>query len=460
MVTRDDIVRSTSATLLKKTAHVRFNAISIDSRSIKKGDVFFAIKGPRFDGHDFVGQAVKAGATAVVVSKPIKDLSASGKTIKASIFLVKDTGLALGKLAQWLRRKHAIPFIAITGSSGKTTTKEMVAAVLSGNHRVLKNIGTFNNHIGVPLTIFQLKKSHTVGVVEIGTNHFGEIASLSQIVMPEVAVITNIGSSHLEFLKDTHGVLQEKTSIIRHLEKPKILLLNRDDALLRAMRLPQAVKVFSFGINEKSDFSASHITSRNNRLEFVFNHRHVFSLKTFGLFNIYNALASIGCGLLFGVGIDAIRRRLENFEFPKQRLRSIDCAGFNIIDDSYNSNPSSLRQAVESMSCYQAQGRRIVVMGDMLELGKQALQLHREVGAFIARSPIDMLVTFGELSKASAEAAKEKSSKHAAIRSFDSKEELISFLKDNLQTNDTVLIKGSRLLKMEDITVSLQSHVI
>lgn len=461
MVSLHDIIHSTSARLLQRADQERFKDISLDSRTTKQGDVFFAIKGKRYDGHDFVVQAIKRGAKAVIVAKNISNTVKSKNTsARVTVLKVRDTSVALGKLAALYRLKYAIPLIAITGSSGKTTTKEIIAAVLSGENRVLKNFGTHNNHIGVPQALFQLNRRHDVCIVELGTNHFGEISYLGNIVSPQVAVITNIGSSHLEFLKDAKGVLKEKRSIIHSLKEPKILLLNRDDVFLRKVTTPKAVTVLHFGIKEKSDFMASQISLRDNRIFFVLNKKYPFSLKTIGRFNIYNALVGISCGFIFGMSIKKIRSALENFEFPCHRLRKIDCARFSIIDDSYNSNPVSLRGAVESLLEYKTRGRRIVIMGDMLELGRRSLEFHRKMGAFIARKPIDMFVTLGTLSKASAQAAKMNNRDHCAIATFDSKSDLIKFVKNHLQVGDTLLIKGSRLLKMEDISTSLQNYAL
>lgn len=446
----EETVSAINAKLLSSSGSSLFRGVSSDSRTIKRGDIFFALKGDNFNGHDFVKEAIQKGASAVVLSKEI-----DGVGQKTNILKVKDTTLALGKLAKLYREKFNIPLLVITGSTGKTTTKDIVYSILATRYRTLRNFGTHNNQIGVPQTIFQINKSHQICALELGTNHFGEISYLSRVAAPQIAIITNIGPSHLEFLKDLKGVFREKMSILYHLQRPKIVLLNGDDKYLSKIRLSDAFKVFFFGQGRHCDFRATDVCLENNKISFVFNKKHRFYLNSVGRFNIYNALAGIGSGIIFGVGIASIKKSLENFQFPQNRLNKIDCQKFSILDDTYNSNPLSLMKAIESLVEYKATGRRILVMGDMLELGKSSLELHRQIGRFISQKPLDMLVTLGKLSKAAADALKSKSRGQKSIFNFDSKAELTNFLKDSIKAGDILLIKGSRLLRMEDITNSL-----
>ena len=439
----------------------RLRGVSLDSRTLKKDDIFFAIKGTRFDGHDFLMQAIKKGAGALVVEKHYDAaLLVRGKKNNCVILKVAHTKTALACLARFQRMSFEIPCIAITGSSGKTTTKELTASVLASRYRVLKNQGTYNNDIGVPLTLFGLNQKHEIAVVELGTNHFGEIARLSSLVCPQVGVITNIAGTHLEFLKNTQGVLKEKISMAQYLHGPKILLLNRDDALLQKVKIPRSLRVLYFSTKEKSDIMASRIVSSRKGLTFVLNKKHTFHLNTVGSFNIYNALAALSCGLVFGLSIRHMKNVLKHFIFPSHRLNRICCSHFSIIDDTYNSNPFSLRHAVESLVSCSNRGRRIVIMGDMLELGSRAHALHKQAGNFIAQKPIDMFITLGALSKMSARVAQSCNRDKRTIVSFDSKSDLVSFVKDHIQTGDTVLIKGSRFLKMEDIATSLKNYAL
>jgi UDP-N-acetylmuramoyl-tripeptide--D-alanyl-D-alanine ligase len=446
----DDLIRATKAKIIKKLDFNLFKGVSTDSRTIKKNEIFFALDGVNFDGHNFIEDAIKKGAKAIVVSKDMGNMKHN-----ISILKVKNTTLALGELAKFYRKKNSIPLLAITGSTGKTTTKDIISDVLASEYKVLSNFGTNNNHIGVPQTIFKINNKHDICVLELGTNHFGEISYLSSIAAPQIAVITNIGASHLESFGDLRGVLNEKKDVLKHLRMPKIVLLNGDDDFLRKIRLSRNFKVFYFGYNNKCDFTASNISVEKDRVSFYFNKKHKFYLNSFGSFNIYNALAAIACGLIFGVRIDNIRNALNNFQFPEKRLTRINCSRFSIIDDTYNSNPLSLRKAIESLVELKNEGRRILIMGDMLELGKRSIELHKEIGKLIANKPIDMLITLGKISKIAARVVQSESKDIKDVFSFDSKPELIYFLKDKIKSGDILLIKGSRALRMEDITSSL-----
>ncbi|MFC1708541.1 UDP-N-acetylmuramoyl-tripeptide--D-alanyl-D-alanine ligase [Candidatus Omnitrophota bacterium] len=445
-----EIANAIDAKLVRTSNYSSFKGVSTDSRTIKKGDVFFALKGDNFDGHDFIKDALKKGAKAVVISKEKKEIKQNVNVLK-----VKNTTVALGKLAKYKRKKHNIPLIAVTGSTGKTTTKDYIYDILTADYRALKNFGTHNNQIGVPETIFKINNRHEICVLELGSNHFGEISYLSSIAQPQVAVITNIGASHLEFLKDLKGVFKEKKSISSHLKKPKIVLLNGDDGFLRKIKLSKDFKVFFFGQKEGCDFRASNICIESNRLSFVFNKKHKFCLNSLGRFNIHNALAAIACGIIFGIGIKDIKKALGNFQFPQKRLNKINCHKFSIIDDTYNSNPLSLEKAIESLVEYKTRGRRILIMGDMLELGESSLELHRQMGKFISQKPLDVLITLGEFSRITADEAQIKSKNLRSVFTFDSKSKLIHFLRTRIKFGDVLLIKGSRLLRMEDITNSL-----
>jgi len=437
----------------KRFARIPFRQVCTDSRQLKKGDIFFAFIGDRFNGHNFVEVAVKKGASCVVVSRDIDFAH-----YKVPILKVSNAVGALGKIAQYCRdQERDTPLIAVTGSTGKTTTKEIIADILCKKYKTLKNFGTHNNFIGVPATVLKSNKKHDIGVLELGTNHFGEISYLAKIVQPQVAVLTNVGPSHLEFLRDEKGVLKEKSSVIKYLEKPKVLLINNDDPHLRKIKVSKETKVFTFGVNRKSDFMAEDIEIGDNFVSFRFKQKYTIYLNTLGKFNIYNALAGIGCGLIFGIGIRDIMEALQNFQFPSQRLKKIKFNSAFILDDTYNSNPLSLRGAINTLSEFKTRGRRILVMGDMLELGKKAEYFHRQIGSIVAKRPIDIFVTFGELSKSAADAARKKSNNKQEVFSSDSYIEVEAFLRERIQKEDVLLVKGSRFLKMENIITSLTS---
>ena len=446
----DEIIKATDGKLIQGQPGDKLKGISTDSRKLNPGDVFLALRGKNFDGHNFIPAVLKSGTACVIAQK------ITGFTLpKGVVFIqVRDTTLALGDLARFQRQKFNKPVIAVTGSNGKTTTKEMIAWVLSGKAKVLKNAGTQNNQIGLPQTLIQLKESYDFAVVEIGTNHFGEVDYLAKIAGPNIGLITNIGQSHLEFLKDLKGVFKEKTALLRNLTKPALALLNADDKLLKAiiMRQNKGMHVFSYGIKEKSDFSASAIRSENQQVRFKVNRKFDFILSTSGGFNVYNALAAIAVGRLLGRAYSELASRLENFKFPSGRLRFVQFRGVRFIDDTYNSNPLSLSCALETLGSLNCKGKRILVMGDMRELGSQKESLHRQIAGSITNS-CDLLVTVGDLARLTAVAARKRgwASKNIFCCASAAEARDLLFKKIVPGADDLVLVKGSRSMRMEEV---------
>jgi UDP-N-acetylmuramoyl-tripeptide--D-alanyl-D-alanine ligase len=458
-----ELISATGGSVVHAGSCANAVSISIDSRSIKKGHAFVAIPGKNFDGHDYISQALGKGAAAVIVRKGSR-VARPGKT---AVIEVPDTIAALGAIARFHRRRFNIPVIAITGSNGKTTTKDMLAWILSGRYKVLKNEGTKNNHIGVPMTLLQLDAFHRYAVVELGTNHFGEIGYLAGICEPTVAVITNIGPSHLEYFKDLSGVLKEKASIFRYLKKPGIGLMNSDDPMLAKMfssrsacrpRLSATNARFfaGFGIERPCDFQARAISRDKGAFKFVMHDNRKLSLPTMGRNNIYNALAAISVSRVLGLGYSVIAARLKNFVFPGGRLTLRQVADTCFIDDTYNANPVSLAQAIEALRSSQATGRRVLVMGDMLELGSLTEGFHRDAGRMAAGS-CDIFITVGKCSLAAASAAISqgfnKDNVFTCQTSAQAKDVLFNTVA--VRKDDIVLLKGSRGMKLEKILESI-----
>ncbi len=446
----DEIIQATKGLLIQGSLTDKINGISTDSRRLKPYAAFLALRGKIFDGHDFVAQALKLKARCLIVEKkPAFSIPPSVIVIK-----VKDTTLALGDIARFQRLKINLPVIAVTGSNGKTTTKEMIAWVLSDQVRVLKNEGTKNNQIGVPQTLIPLTKRDNFAVIEIGSNHFGEVDYLAKIARPNIGVITNIGPSHLEFLKDLKGVAKEKSTLLDNLVKPAIALLNSDDKLLKGLINRSSVgrQYFSFGIHEKSDFHASGIKLKGGRVEFKVNAKFNFELSSLGDYNIYNALAAIAVGRICGLSYPKIRARLVTFKFPKGRLNLVEFQGLRFIDDSYNSNPLSLRVALAALAAANCEGRKILIMADMLELGKQKELLHRQIARSITNT-CDLLIAVGSLARVTACAAKEDGmpAKHifCCVDALAARDLL--FKKIFPKADDLILVKGSRSMKMEKV---------
>ncbi len=470
MFTIQELILAAGAEVVKRGTYSAAGGISTDSRTLAPGDAFIAVKGDNFDGHSFIEDAVEKGAACIIRSRSfversgcLRTTTGSGRSGKAvpAVLAVENTVKAYGDIARFNRRRFPVPVIAITGSNGKTTTKEMLAWILSAQYNVLKNPGTKNNHIGVPAALLDLDENHDIMVLEIGTNHFGEVANLASICEPNIGIITNVGQSHLQYFGDERGVYREKSSLLAGLHMPGIAVLNADDIFFREDAFRNSVRPFvvGFGITSRVDFHAARISHTAGKLSFRLNNRYDFSLRTTGRHNVYNALAAVAAGTLFGVRLEDMSRRIAAFEFPEGRLKNRFINGVNFIDDTYNSNPFSFRQALCALAGLSCKGRKIVVMGDMLELGGQGKKFHREAGRSAARV-CDILITVGALSRFAADGARGSGLGAGDIFVCGSAEEAGNVLFNIIHAaeNDTVLVKGSRRLKLEQIFAARTKH--
>lgn len=439
-----ELLEATRGKLVSGQADSFVNDICIDSRNITKGCAFVAIKGDKFDGHDFIDQALKKGASCIIARR-------SKKLKGCALITVNDTIKALGDIARFHRNRFNIPVITVTGSNGKTTTKDMIASVLSTKFKVLKNEGTKNNHIGLPLTLLKLNNSFDIAVLEVGTNHFGEVKYLSSIAQANVGVITNIGQSHLEYFKNLSGVSREKLELIRNLRNPRVAILNGDDRFLRKVvyKNMSSPFVISVGIKEESDFNASAIKVCAGQPKFKVNGKFRFALNTLGYYNIYNSLLAIAVGRLFGLGYQDIARHLSAFNLPKGRLNFKEINKIKFIDDTYNANPLSLKQALGVLSSLSVKGRKILVLGDMLELGRRAQSLHDQALRDAIKS-CDTLITVGQFMATSA-AKKRFLKKNIFTCKFSSQVRDVLYKEVCVNPSDIVLVKGSRSMKMEEV---------
>ncbi len=436
---------------LDKISKKKITGVSTDSRKIKKGEIFFAIKGEKFDGHDFVSSAFRKGAVASVVN--LNWFEQNKDKFKGKILIaVEDTLKALGKLANAYRKGFDIPIIAVVGSNGKTTTKEMIACVLEQKYKVLKSEGNLNNQIGVPLTLFRLRKGHQVGVIEFGTNHFGEVRYLCEIAEPDYGLITNIGREHIEFFGDIEGVAKEEGSLFDYLfEKGGFVFVNLDDEYVRKIGEKFKNKM-TFGFSEDADVKAQIIGAdelARFRFKVKFSRREqVLKLKIPGEHLVINAVSAFAVGLKFGVPLSSIKKALQQYEPFSKRMEIIKVKGIVVINDTYNANPDSVIASLKTLSQMKCSGKRIAVLGDMLELGEYTEVAHREVGQKLGEFGIDYFLAYGEAMHYAYGVA---SQSVANAMYFGDKDLLVYHLFEIADRGDIILVKGSRGMKMEEI---------
>lgn len=437
--------------------NAEIDSVVIDNREAIKGSLFVAIKGERLDGHTFVEAAAKAGAAAALVSE---DGDYGIPYVK-----VEDTGKAFLTLANYYRKKFDIPIVGLTGSVGKTTTKEMIWNVLCAKFNAHKTEGNLNNEIGVPRVLFGLEKEHTAAVVEMGMNHKGEISRLTKTVEPTMAVITGIGVSHIENLGSREGILAAKLEIVEGLPPGATLILNADNDMLSTVTeesLGNKVKIKRFGIDTPADINAEGIVFGDNSTDFtasVCGEKFHVTLPTTGVHNVYDALAALLVGHGLGIENEAAAKALLSYTPSGMREKIEVVNGVTLIEDCYNASPDSVKALSETLKIKGGSDhRKIAVIADMLELGDYSEKAHRDCGAFLAKAGVDLLLTYGELSKYTAESAKE----NGVIRvfDFDDKKELTDHLCQMLKPGDVVAFKGSRGMKLEEVIESVKKGIM
>jgi UDP-N-acetylmuramoyl-tripeptide--D-alanyl-D-alanine ligase len=450
----EEIIEATGGDLLTGNS-VDFSGISIDSRTVSGNEIFFAIKGEIFDGHDFLDSALLKAKGAVVETRP--DPLPEGKVI----IRVEDTLRSLQDLAYFIRMKRNIPVVAITGSNGKTTVKEMIYTVLSTKFRTLKNEGNLNNHIGLPLSLVKLEEEDEMIVLEMGMNHAGEITRLCEIAVPSHGVITNVGSAHIGELGGYKALRAAKLEILGDLG---VVIVNADDRGLMEGLSESSFKgqVITFGIESESHVRAANIrTTRNGssfRLEMGNAGSTAISLKVHGIFNIYNALAAAAVSFPLGVTIDEIKSALEVYGGFPMRFEVTDEEGITVINDSYNANPASMEEAVRELVRMGAGGRVVAALADMKELGDFSEESHREIGRLLPEAGVDIFVAVGGMMEFAA-GESERSGKMSGVFRFSDSEEAGKEIHNILRKGDTVLIKGSRSMAMEKIIRSIRNVI-
>ena len=418
---------------------------SIDSRTLQAGDLFFAVRGERLDGHEFVEAALAKGAVGAVVRRD----RAAQYPVTANLLLVDDPLGALQHLGAAVRRLWGEPLIAVTGSAGKTTTKEAIAHVLATCHRVLKSQGNLNNQFGMPLQLLRLEPEHDLAVVEMGMSHAGEITELAHLAQPNCGVVTMVAPVHLEFFDSVAAIASAKYELIQSLPPGGIAILNADDEYVSQFGRDFHGKVITFGLHKPADVSARHVESRGplgSAFETVANGESVpATLPLLGEHNIYNALAAIAVGLEFAISLPEAAESLATLSAGDKRGEILNYAGATLINDCYNSNPKALDSMVRSLAQLPAR-RRVVVAGEMLELGPAAEAMHRECGKHMATAGIDLLLGVRGLAKAMVEGA---SAAGMRAEFVNTPEDAAEWLRREISPGDAVLLKASRGVRLE-----------
>ena len=454
------VLAATGGSLITGTEAARFSGIGIDSRRIDPGHLFVAVAGSRHDGHHFVADVVARGVKGIVVADdrvgdlPLDQMSAAGVTGVA----VADTIRALGLLAGFNRRRGPLMVLAITGSNGKTSTRMFTEQVISQQFTTLSTGGNFNNHIGLPLTLFRLSPAHQAAVLELGMNHAGELTYLGGICQPDVAIITNVGAAHLEGLGSIDNVLRAKAELLDTLGEQGAAILNADDARVAGLAEGLERRVVFFGTGRKAQVRAADVCLSEAGLTFTLatpsGHRPV-ALATPARVMVENALAAAAAGELMGISLDRIKAGLEAF-IPQSGRMGIRRLSHDIwvVDDTYNANPASMTAAVETLAGMRGRRRTIAVLGDMLELGPQSADLHRAVGQAVGDAGIDRLYVTGRFAAAVADGAmaRQMAATQIVVATRDA---IATQLEQVLRPGDLVLVKGSRGMAMEAVVESI-----
>ena len=443
-----DIVAATKGKLLQGLADLKFTRVSTDSRSLKKGDFYIPLKGPKFDGHDFISDAFSKGAGGCLTAREWE----AERVKESCVIRVEDTLKALGEMASAWRKRFEIPIVAVTGSSGKTATKEMIAAALSAAGPVCKTRGNLNNLVGLPLSLFETDATHCFGVFEIGMNAFGEISRLTEILQPTIGLITNVGPAHLEGVGDLEGVARAKGELFVGLSRSATALINLDDPLVAS--LPTRGKRLTFGTSPQAAIRSLGVKFQGGKMEVTIadpGGKNEFTLSVAGEHHAKNWLAAYAVCYAAGVSPDEAQRGIESFKLEKGRGEILT---FNrdlvVMDDSYNANPDSMKAAFSTFAIHFPRRRRVGILGEMLELGTKPPYWHEETGKTAADSGLELLIAFGDHADDMVRGYRSRKKSAPAV-AFPEMTQLTENLPRLLKDGDALLIKGSRGTAMERV---------
>ncbi len=455
-ITVGEILKAAEGSLICGDENCRINAVTTDSRKAEKGMLFIPLAGERFDGHDFINRAASGGVSAVITHKPVAPIDG------VSIVKVDDTLKAMQDIAAYYKSLFDIPTVGLTGSVGKTTTKDMLAAVLGTKYNTLKTQGNFNNEIGLPLTVFGLDDEYEAAVLEMGMSGFGEIHRLARVAQHDTAVITNIGMSHIEKLGSRDGIFKAKLEIIDFFNENNTLIVNGDDEYLKNVGNIVKCKTVMFGIDNKDcDVTAHSIeVLGENGVRFsvkVGQKEYGVHIRQAGIHNVYNALAAVCVGMRYDVPMDKIIYGLENFEPTAMRMSIERYGGVTVINDCYNASPASMEAALKVLADMD-RGRKVAVLGDMLEMGSFAPEAHRNVGVFAANTGADILVAVGKNAKHIADGALSAGMDRHSVLEMNETDLAAENINSIVMNGDAVLVKASRGMKFEKIIAEIAEN--
>lgn len=452
-LTLDQVVKAVEGKLIVKGTQTTFNKVSTDTRKIEEKSIFIALKGENFNGNEFITEAAEKGASLSIIDE-VK-FEAVDKYKELSIILVEDTGKALLDLAEFYRSTlKNLKVVSITGSTGKTSTKDITSAVLQSKFKVFKTAGNFNNEIGLPLMIFNLDNTYDVAVLEMGMSHFNEIHKMAKAARPDIALMTNIGISHIENLKTRENILKAKLEITDFFDKNSTLIVNEDNDLLSTIHSSK-YKVIKAAVDSEGDFKAFNLEINENGSKFSVREKDGVNFDNIeilvpGKHNVQNAMLAIACGRKMGLTYDEINSGIKNIKMTSMRLDIVKGEKFSIVDDCYNASPDSMRAAIDVINAVEGK-RRIAILGTMRELGEKSYEAHFDIGKYAKTQGIDELITMGDYNKAYSEGYGKEN-----YKAFSNMEDLIKYLDAILKNGDVILVKASRSMKFENIVKNLK----
>lgn len=454
-ITFDEILEAVSGDIYINSSNCKYESVTIDTRTMGGNSIFIAVKGENFNGNEFVSLASEKGASLCIVDEILFKKDELNRT--TSIIIVRDTKRALMDLAMYYRSKLNVKVIGITGSTGKTSTKDLAYGALSKSFNVFKTEGNFNNEIGLPLMLFKIDNNYDVAILEMGMSNFGEIHRLAEVAKPDIAIITNIGTSHMENLKSRENILKAKMEITDFFTKDNVLLINGDNDLLSQL-YSEDYTLLKVSINSKGDYNAVDIILNEKSISFKVNEDKsevggIFNIEVPGIHNVSNALLAIACGRILNIDYEVLAKSITTLNVTSMRLDMIEGKKFRIIDDCYNASPDSMKAAIDVLMNLKG-GKKVAIFGTMKELGENSYNAHKEIGSYARNHGVQMLITIGEYNKAYSDGYKNA----ACNMTFLNIEEALQHILPIFVKNEDILVKASRTMKFERIVEKLRNE--